>query len=62
VEKIMKEKIYDYFICGDYEINGRIESCLICTCGKNEEHAKKVLEEQIELLKKRTAKWWQKIF
>ena len=43
----MTEKTYDYFICGDYEINGQVECCLICTCGKNEEHAKKVLEEQI---------------
>lgn len=43
----MKEKNYDYFICGDYEVNGKIEICLICTCGTNGEHAKKVLEEKI---------------
>lgn len=28
----------------------------------NYQEREKVLEEQIELLKKKTAKWWQKIF
>lgn len=38
-------KRFDYFICGDYEVCGKISSCMICICGGNEEHAKKVLEE-----------------
>ena len=39
------EKRFSYFICGDYEVSGKISTCLICTCGCKEEHAKKVLEE-----------------
>ena len=41
------EKRFDYFICGDYEVCGKVRTCLICTCGINEEHAKKVLEKTI---------------
>lgn len=39
------EKRFDYFICGDYEVNGEIHGCLICLAGSDEEHAKKVLEK-----------------
>lgn len=41
------EKRFDYFICGDYEVCGKIKSCLICLCGSDEEHAKKVLADKI---------------
>lgn len=41
----MKEKTYDYFICGDYNIYGKIEGCLICTCGADKEHAEEVLQK-----------------
>ena len=41
------EKRFDYFICGDYEVCGKIVSCLIYTCGCNEENAKEVLEKTI---------------
>lgn len=41
------EKRFDYFVCGDYEVCGKIKSCLISICGSDEEHAKKVLEDKI---------------
>ena len=39
------EKIYEYVIGGDYEICGKIHSCLIALCGTSKENAaKKFLE------------------
>lgn len=40
-------KKFDYFICGNYEVCGKIHSCLIYTCGSDENHAQKVLAETI---------------
>lgn len=40
--------MYDYFVVGDYEICGKIQSCLIRCAGKDdEERANKVLAEVI---------------
>ena len=41
------EKRFEYFICGDYDVCGKIESCLISICGCDKEHAEKVLEKTI---------------
>ena len=42
------EKKFDYFVCGDFEVCGRIESCLISVISNgNKETAKKELAQII---------------
>ena len=43
----MKEKRYDYFIVGDYEVCGKVSTCLIELAGTDEATAKEKLEKVI---------------
>ncbi len=38
---------FDYYICGDYEVNGKIGPCLIRLAGNTEAEAQKVLAETV---------------
>ncbi len=40
-------KNYEFFIVGDFEVNGKTMECMIVICGRNEEHANKVLADTI---------------
>ena len=43
----MTNNRYDYFIVGDYEVCGKVRTCLITLAGTDEEIAKEKLEKVI---------------
>lgn len=43
----MTNNRYDYFVVGDYEVCGKVRTCLIELAGTTEEHAKETFEKVI---------------
>lgn len=44
---LYKKHFKDYIIVGDFEIYGKIESCLIRVCGEDKKHAEEILDRML---------------